>query len=414
MNTNPLSLHLNTDQNLIAHEVPSQRVLEISLAAPTAAAQESRPPLNLALVLDRSGSMSGEKLEFVKQAAVHVLDLLQAQDHIALVAYDDKVNQLSSATPVTGAKRDELKQLIRQLHTGGSTNLSGGWLAGCQSVASAARENSLNRSLLLTDGIANVGETDLETLAHEAREIAKRGISTSTFGVGMGFNEHLLEAMSNQGGGNFYYIETPGEIPDIFQREFKELAAVTVRDIEINLEFPPNVYLKVLGGWATEFKAGHCHIDLGNLYSGQTLELYIQLLTPPASTDTPLTVQVYLKGRDEGNRILTVQGEMIFQYAGREKVASAPRRQEVMERFAHVNVAETANEALKLERRGEKEKANHLLGMAIQENRVYLPQEEVEKYQRLSERMRRGLEEPDRKQSQFDSYQTRRRRESKP
>ncbi len=410
MTENTLHLKLVTDQNLIPMEVPSQRVLEINVQAPTGAVRSSRPLINLALVLDRSGSMSGGKLEYVKLAAAHVLDLLQEQDRVAIVAFDNEVNLISPSLPCTTNNRRGLKSRVSQLTPGGNTNLSAGWLTGCQEVAAAAQEGTLNRALLLTDGEANAGIIDLEMLAQQARELARRGVSTSTFGVGQGFNEHLLEAMSNQGGGNFYYIETPTEIPALFQREFKELAAVTAREVEIVLKFPAHVHLQVLGGWVTEFSEGHLRISLGNLYSSQTQELYIKVLTPPGSKDERLEFQAGISGKDETGQPLADQSELFYQYGDRAVVAASPRKRVVMEHYAVIDLAETSNEALKLERQGQNEKANQLLNQSIRENLPFVQPLAAQKYEQMSERMKSGMDETDRKQSHYASYNQKRQR----
>jgi Ca-activated chloride channel family protein len=412
MTNQQLKLLVNTDQDLITREVPSQRVLEIVIKAPDAASQTSRPPLNLALVLDRSGSMDGEKLEYVKQAALHVLDLLQEQDRIALVAFDDQILLLSPSLPVTTANREELKNRIRPLRAGGSTNLSDGWLAGCQEVAACAAEGTLNRTLLLTDGQANAGIVDLEELAKHSRELSARGISTSTFGVGHGFNEHLLEAMSNQGNGNFYYIEAPSQIAYLFAREFHELAAVTAREVEIVVDIPQYVNAAVLGGWRCMNNARELHIFLGSLYAGRNQEIYVKLLTPPSTGLDQLAFQVRVSAQGEGGESIVAQAEILFQYASQAQSETEPRRQDVLQRFAGVDLAEIAGEALKLERNGENDKASRLLTQSLEGNRPYIDAAKAREYERMSERMKRGMDEGDRKTSHHESYIQKRRRDS--
>ncbi len=411
MNKNIIQFQMDTDRNLIAQDMPMERILEIRVQAPVSIDQHDRPQLNLALVLDRSGSMSGEKLNFVKQAARHVLNLLQDQDDVALVAYDDQINLLSPSSKATSNNRQEIIRRVGQLEPGGSTNLSGGWLAGCQEAASAAQDGTVNRTLLLTDGLANAGIVDLEELARHAKELSRRGISTSTFGVGEGFNEHLLEAMSNQGGGNFYYIDKPSSIPDFFLREFKELAAVTAWDVEVILDFPPDLHLQVPGGWRHEFVKGRLRIFLGNLFSGQTQEIYTKLMIPALSNADDLILKANVSGKGEKGQPFGELAEVIFQVAEQAKVANAPQNRAMLERFALVYLAEIANEALKLERHHENSKAGLLLTNCIAENREYLKQEDAERYLQMAERMKRGMDEMDRKQSHYNAYNQKRSRE---
>jgi Ca-activated chloride channel family protein len=150
MSQNSNRFQMDVDRELIARGVPSERILEIRVQAPKSAGQKKRPRLNLALVLDRSGSMSGDKLNYVKKAAKHVLTLLQEQHTAALVTYDDEVDLVSPSVNVTDENRREITRRISLLKTGGSTNLSGGWFAGCKEAASAAGEGPLNWALLLT------------------------------------------------------------------------------------------------------------------------------------------------------------------------------------------------------------------------------------------------------------------------
>src|SRR5262249_38130669 len=155
---------------------------------------------------------------------------LDERDRIAIVAYDDQITVLSRSEPLTTQIRSNLKARVMELQPGGLTDLSGGWLEGCREIASHQLPTGVNRALLLTDGLANRGIADIEELIHHARELRRRGVSTSTFGVGLGFNEQLLEALATQGGGHFYYIERPDQMSELFRRELGELLTVVARE----------------------------------------------------------------------------------------------------------------------------------------------------------------------------------------
>ena len=407
-----LKLEVLSDLDLVVREVPTARVLEMSVSAPEALTSRERPRMNLALVIDRSGSMSGEKLNYVKDAALYVLGMLQEQDRLTVVTYDTSVETLCAGEPVNSQNRDVMGGRIRALQTGDMTNLSGGWLQGCKEVAAAAGEGYLNRVLLLTDGLANQGITDMEELGHHASQLQQRGVATSTFGVGDGFNEHLLEHMANQGGGNFHFIEHPQAIPQIFMKELKEMAAVTARNVELDVSVPPQVETRVPGGWKTEWVEGRLRITVGDMAAGQVRQVYLKLLTPPQGTADHLTFHVVARAMGEAGELYEQAGEMLYRYAPQAEVQAAQPRQDVLQRFGIVEVADVATQALKLEREGKGPQASQMLTRAMEANASYLPESTVAEYSRLSERMKKGLSEIDRKSTHFALYaakQTRKR-----
>ncbi|NJD59286.1 MAG: VWA domain-containing protein, partial [Anaerolineae bacterium] len=401
MNQEKLNIQLNSDKSLISKENTTQRILEIRVQAPEASKDDRRPDINLALVLDRSGSMNGAKLEYVKQAACHVLEQLQAQDQVALVVYDDTIQVLAHSMKVTHGNRFEIKQLISSITSGNMTNLRDGWLTGCREIAAAAGEGTINRTMLLTDGLANVGQTDPEILAQHAFELYKDSISTSTFGVGHGFNEHLLEAMANRGGGNFYYIERPERIVKIFLKEFEELIGITVRKVEVKIDLPMSMDWQVLGGWAAEYKDGSLHIYLGDMLSGRLQDLYVKLQVPAGAAADELKLNAKVFSQGQPGQVFEGQAETSFRYASGKEVEEAAVNQEVMQRFSVVELADAATEALKLERRGEREAANQLLTQQINLSRPYVSAQDSSNYEDMSARMKRGMDEADRKHSQW-------------
>jgi Ca-activated chloride channel family protein len=411
MNKNELNIQLNSDKKLISKSEKTQRIVEIRLQAPTTSTDDQRPKLNLALVLDRSGSMAGDKLEHVKQAAKHVLDQLQNHDKVALVVYDNEIQVLSKSIQVTNGNCFELKQLISHIRSGNTTNLYGGWLAGCKEIASAADEGSVNRTMLLTDGLANVGETDLEILGQHAFELYKDTISTSTFGVGYGFNEHLLEAMSNRGGGNFYFIEHPNEIRSIFLKEFEELVGISARRVEIRLELPAEVEWQVLGGWSSERKDNQLHIYVGDMLSGRTQEIYLRLQVPADENASKLSLSAKVFGQGEPGQVFEGIAELDFAYDEQVEVEQAAEDRELVERYSQVELADAANEALKLEREGKRERASQMLNESLQRSKPYISPQAASNYQDISNKMRSGLDETHRKRYHQDNYNIKRRKE---
>jgi Ca-activated chloride channel family protein len=406
-----LKIQLNSDKALILKESDTQRILEIRLQALMSANENNRPKINLGIVLDRSGSMTGENLEYVKEAARHVLDQLQKQDQVALVVYDDTVKVLSHSINVTNGNRFELKQIISGIEAGNSTNLCDGWLSGCKEIAAAAQDGTINRTLLLTDGLANVGVTDPEILAQHAFELYKDDVSTSAFGVGYGFNEHLLEAMANKGGGNFYFIERPEAIPKIFLKEFDELVGITARKVEIKLELPPSIEWQVLGGWSTDYKKGSLKIYVGDMLTDKTLDIYLKLQIPASIKSNQLVISAKVLGQGEPGQLYEDQNNVVFQYADQKDVDAIAANKELMERFSVVELAETATEALKLERKGHRDEASRMLNQNITQNLTYISLQAAEDYQGMSTRMKLGMTEADRKRSHAESYRTRRNKE---
>ena len=272
-----LNARLQADKSVIPAGKVGKRILEITLTAPGVALDKPHIPLNLALVIDRSGSMHGEKLHFVKEAAAHVIDLLNEEDRAAVVIYDDKVETLLSSQFLTDKVKREAKAKIMGIRSGGSTFLYGGWLNGCREAAEAISDKSFNRTLLLTDGLANVGVRDVGPISMHAQELFSRNISTSCFGVGQDYDEHMLESIANHGGGNFHFIETVNAIPLVFEREFDEIISVSLKQVRVILTLPAKAEAKVFANWRAEHEGDQYTIYLGSLVADQAQSLYLQL-----------------------------------------------------------------------------------------------------------------------------------------
>lgn len=252
--------------------------------------QRKRRPLNLSLVIDRSGSMSGAPLEHAIQAAELLVGRLAADDTLSVVVYDNTVDTIVKPQKVT--KPDAICAAIRKITTRGSTNLHGGWLQGCEHVRKYQDEPAINRVLLLTDGQANVGITDPKALIAEARKQVDGGVATTTLGFGAGFNEDLLIGMAEAGGGNFYFIETPEDAAQVFQIEGESLASLAAQHLLITLTPQKGVTIgEIVNGYPSSQGKTGLQVMAGNVYAGEDKLLAVELSVPAqskANKDLPL------------------------------------------------------------------------------------------------------------------------------
>ncbi len=241
-----------------------------------------RLPLNLSVVIDRSGSMGGKPLQQAIAAAETLIDQLDGRDTVSVVVFDNTAKTIVDQRPVTD--RDAIRKLIRKVHPGGATNLHEGWNEGCDEVATVRSERAINRTLLLTDGAANVGVTDPKELAEAAKLWATRGISTTTLGFGRDFEEDLLLKMAEASGGNFYYIETPEDACQVFQIEGETLTSVAVQNLVLTLRSADGngvVVKDVVNRYPTEQTADGLKVTAGDVYSAEDKLIGVEIEVPP-------------------------------------------------------------------------------------------------------------------------------------
>ncbi|TAL38028.1 MAG: VWA domain-containing protein [Spirochaetes bacterium] len=239
--------------------------------------KKERVPLNICVVLDRSGSMDEQgKLDYAKQSIAFVIKNLAKSDIFSLVTYDDAVEVYIPPTAVTD--KNALSEKVSKIETGGSTNLSGGMLEGYEQVKKNFKANQVNRVLLISDGLANVGVTEPDQIQQIARGQSKSGISISTFGVGQSFNEILMTGIAEYGNANYYYIDKPDKIADIFSRELKGLLAVVAQNCTLTIGFPEGGTIEGVSGYKYETTPGGIAIKLGDLVSEEKKLALIRII----------------------------------------------------------------------------------------------------------------------------------------
>ena len=236
---------------------------------------KQRLPLNISLVIDRSGSMEGAKLANVKKAAGFLVDRLNDKDMLSIVVYESNVGVLQKSVAVTDKKA--LHDIIDNIVTGGSTNLGGGMMEGFNQVKKSYRSGYVNRVLLLIDGLANEGITDLTVLANTAKKwFNTESISISTFGVGTDYNENLMTKIAENGGGNYYYIKEPDQIPGILEKEVNGLLAVVAQQAQLTFTLPAGINIMRVYGGNYDMDKNQMTINLKDIFANDTKAVLVK------------------------------------------------------------------------------------------------------------------------------------------
>lgn len=232
---------------LAGHNNELYVLLSATLNSDLLAEKHNRPKLALSFVIDRSGSMSGGRLDEAKIAFRRALNLLKSDDELSLVVYDDQVDQIIDHTTVEKALVN-VDELLDQIHPGGSTFLSGGLEKGAQILSSIERTNNVvKRVMLLSDGQANAGVSSISGLSKiAADQFNHHKVSTSTYGIGEGFNEDVMSAIANHGQGKSYFGELAKDLLDPFTRDIDSLANGYAREVKLRLQPRPGVQVSVM------------------------------------------------------------------------------------------------------------------------------------------------------------------------
>ena len=242
------------------------------------------PHVDMVIVLDRSGSMKGSKMDNARQAVLKLLSNLSGNDRFALVTYSDGVQIDSGLVNVTRDTRQRLESAVRNVRVGGGTNLSAGLQAGINLLNSSDRSTNAARVILISDGLANKGITDVRALSNMATVAIENEFAISTVGVGLEFNEYLMTAIADRGTGSYYYLENPAAFAEVIQKEFHDAQASIVNNLKIQIPLMDGITLTDASGYPISHQSGQAIFYPGSLHAGQTRKLYLTLRVPTKSS----------------------------------------------------------------------------------------------------------------------------------
>ncbi|MEH2044565.1 vWA domain-containing protein [Nostoc sp.] len=378
-------------------------------------AKSPRRNLNLSLVIDRSGSMAGAPLHHALKAAESVVDQLEPDDILSVVVYDDEVDSVVPPQSVTN--KAALKNSIRKVRAGGITNLSGGWLKGCEHVKTRLDPQKINRVLLLTDGHANMGIQDPKILTATSGQKAEEGIITTTLGFAQGFNEDLLIGMARAATGNFYFIQSIDEATEVFSIELDSLRAVVGQNLKVTLELADGVSLVDTLSLAkvSQNDASQAVITLGELYEGEDKLLGLSLGISNARVgELPVMKLHYSADVVQNDLIQSVSGtvDVVTKVGTVEEAAFAATSHIILE-LSRLTIAKAKETGLNLAEHGKHQEAEQTLRALVKDlrdkglNENFEIAEEIDQLEYFAGRIaQKALGNAGRKEMRDQTYQT--------
>lgn len=389
-------------------------VVKVTLDAPKAPPLAQRPPVNLTIVLDRSGSMSGQKIQKAREAAIAALRRLGPEDLFSLVTYDHQVNTVVPAQ--SAANTEWIESRIRSIDSGGNTALFAGVSQGASEVRKHLDGRYVNRILLLSDGLANVGPSSPAELARLGTALRKEGIAVTTIGVGTDYNEDLMTQMAQNSDGNTYFVESSVDLPRIFNSELGDVLSVVASKVTIEVEFPEGIRpVRILG---RDGRVGEDRVEvtLNQLYGGQQKFALIEVELPAGTVgeerkvaDARCTYQDMIV-----NQPAFTTGQALVRYSGSQEEVARNLNVDVNNFIMWNEVAEAQEQAIYFADNADydaaadtlRDKSSQLKAYAVQNSQPALEQQAEELKKKADGiEQQQNLEAQGRKEMRTSSFQ---------
>ena len=275
-----------------------QTYLGVWIAVPEILAVADRPPMALSLVIDRSGSMAGDKIANARMAALNFISRLRDGDILSIYAYDDTVMNVFGPSVLEPASREMVTTRVNSLQPGGSTNIYGGLVAAQQALSTAPGSHPIRRTILISDGLANVGPSSPDEIGMIGARGTDMGIQITTIGVGMDYDERLMLTVAMRGAGRFYHLAEPGQMANILAQELDYMNRTVATGAV--LEIVPVAGVQILGAEGIEVRhqGNRVILPLGALYSRQRREVLLRVQADTSAPGARALGQVRLRYAD--------------------------------------------------------------------------------------------------------------------
>ncbi len=353
-------LRVELDRPVLPAGSTQHAVLKIALDSDRLLRHEKRPPVNLTLVIDRSGSMQGDKIQHAKAAAIEAVRRLAPDDVFSLVVFDHEVQTLVPACRV-GDRRD-LEACIRSISARGNTAIYGGVTQGAAELRKHLEDRRYtHRMVLLSDGLANNGPSQPDDFARLGAALIREGISVSTIGVGVDYNEDLMTRLARKSDGNTYFVSSSRELPNIFNAELGDVLSVVARRVVVTIEFPVGVRPLAFVGREGAIHGQRAEFSLNQLYGGQEkfalVEVEVDAARAGEEREIASASVVFENAFDQRETSVQARSAARFTAVEAEVVASADRK--VQSDWVENVIAASKDAAVKLVDAGRRDEAAH-------------------------------------------------------
>ncbi|MEH6625988.1 MAG: VWA domain-containing protein [Motiliproteus sp.] len=283
---NEIDLNINLATPVMAADKVHKAFIKISLEGFKQHNKQERIPANIAIVLDKSGSMAGDKIEQAREAAIMAIRRLDNRDIVSVISYDSRVKVVVPATKVSD--KPSIYNAIRHIRANGNTALFAGVSKGAQELRKFLDQNKVNRVILLSDGLANVGPQSPRELGQLGASLAKEGMSVTTIGLGLGYNEDLMTRLAGFSDGNHAFVENAEDLASIFQYEFGDVLSVVAQGVTIEINCGKGIKPIRLLGRESDIIGGRVRARLNQLYSEQEKFVILEVEVPAQQAGSDL------------------------------------------------------------------------------------------------------------------------------
>lgn len=342
-----------------------EAVLQVGWTTAFANERTDLRPLNLSLVIDKSGSMAAEdKMSRVKESILTMIGQLRPDDYVSIVVFDTEARVLCTSARVGNGL--SLKNAVNSINANGSTNLHGGLMLGYQEAQKNYVKDATNRVILLTDGIANVGTIDPKTIAIESSEYNGQGIDLSTIGVGIELDRELLRTLSKQGRGLFHFVADAYDINKVFVKEVQSLISPVARRVTLDIEFDPDLEVEKVYGYEPKFTRNKISIPIDDMNNGLTQIVLTKFrLKNGVNNNREFTVKMKLSYFDIKTRKQIVETEIATLHFNQKSINNLLVDSEVKKNYTIAELAQSLFEMSEAARRNDYRTAEKLLNSSV-------------------------------------------------